>query len=68
MTILDAEVDWVVHDLRRFARLMTSRNGYVLEQLYSPLVVQGGPQLDELLIGLQQECLMRSIIAKGDLL
>jgi predicted nucleotidyltransferase len=42
------EVDWVAHDLRKFARLMTRRNGYVLEQLYSPLVVHGGPWLDEL--------------------
>ena len=42
------EVDWVAHDVRKFARLMTQRNGYVLEQLYSPLVVHGGPWLDEL--------------------
>jgi uncharacterized protein len=42
------EIDWVAHDLRKFARLMTQRNGYVLEQLYSPLVVYGGPWLDEL--------------------
>jgi uncharacterized protein len=42
------EVDWVAHDLRKFARLMTRHNGYVLEQLYSPLVVQGGRWLDEL--------------------
>ena len=42
------EVDWVAHDLRKFARMMTQRNGYVLEQLYSPLVVHGGPWLAEL--------------------
>lgn len=36
-TILD--LDWVAHDVRKFARLMTNHNGYVLEQLYSPLVV-----------------------------
>jgi predicted nucleotidyltransferase len=42
------EVDWVAHDLRKFARMMTQRNGYVLEQLYSPLVVLGGPWLEEL--------------------
>lgn len=42
------ELDWVAHDVRKFARLMTHRNGYVLEQLYSPLVVHGGPWLDEL--------------------
>ncbi len=42
------ELDWVAHDVRKFARLMTRRNGYVLEQLYSPLVVHGGPWLEEL--------------------
>lgn len=42
------EVDWVAHDVRKFARLMTRRNGYVLEQLYSPWVVLGGAWLDEL--------------------
>ncbi|PKO22344.1 MAG: nucleotidyltransferase [Chloroflexi bacterium HGW-Chloroflexi-1] len=47
-TIAGVEVDWVAHDVRKFARLMTQRNGYVLEQLYSPLVVVGGPWLDEL--------------------
>ncbi len=42
------EIDWVAHDVRKFAQLMTRRNGYVLEQLYSPLVVAGGDWLDEL--------------------
>src|SRR5258706_8761858 len=42
------ELDWVAHDVRKFARLMMRRNGYVLEQLYSPLVVHGGPWLEEL--------------------
>jgi predicted nucleotidyltransferase len=33
------EMDLVTHDLRKFVRLMLRRNGYVLEQLLSPLVV-----------------------------
>lgn len=33
------ELDWVAHDVRKFARMLVSHNGYVLEQLYSPLVV-----------------------------
>jgi uncharacterized protein len=37
------ELDVVSHDLRKFARLLNSRNGYVLEQLLSPLVVATGP-------------------------
>ncbi|MEU6062760.1 nucleotidyltransferase domain-containing protein [Streptomyces sp. NPDC047097] len=32
------EMDLVSHDLRKFVRLMLGRNGYVLEQLLSPLV------------------------------
>lgn len=33
------ETDLVTHDLRKFVTLMLRRNGYVLEQLLSPLVV-----------------------------
>jgi predicted nucleotidyltransferase len=35
----EAEVDLVTHDLAKFLRLMLRRNGYVLEQVLSPLVV-----------------------------
>ncbi|UQI49272.1 nucleotidyltransferase domain-containing protein [Streptomyces sp. HU2014] len=34
------EMDLVTHDLRKFVRMMLRRNGYVLEQLLSPLVVR----------------------------
>ncbi|MFF2008644.1 DNA polymerase beta superfamily protein [Streptomyces sp. NPDC058195] len=34
------EMDLVTHDLRTFVRLMLKPNGYVLEQLLSPLVVR----------------------------
>lgn len=43
------DLDWVAHDLRKFARLMTNHNGYVLEQLFSPLVVLATPAYEELL-------------------
>ncbi|SEQ17056.1 hypothetical protein SAMN05216188_102283 [Lentzea xinjiangensis] len=33
------EIDLVTHDVRKFCRLLTRPNGYVLEQLLSPLVV-----------------------------
>ncbi len=33
------EMDLVTHDGRKFVRLMLRRNGYVLDQLLSPLVV-----------------------------
>ncbi len=42
------EIDLVTHDARKFFRLMLKKNGYVLEQLYSPLVVQGSPEHGEL--------------------
>ncbi|UNO44287.1 nucleotidyltransferase domain-containing protein [Streptomyces sp. MST-110588] len=42
------EMDLVSHDLRKFARLMLRRNGYVLEQLLSPLVVHTTPVHQEL--------------------
>ncbi|EST21953.1 nucleotidyltransferase domain-containing protein [Streptomyces roseochromogenus] len=42
------ELDLVTHDLRKFVRLMLRRNGYVLEQLLSPLVVHSGDTHREL--------------------
>ncbi|MBL9150220.1 MAG: nucleotidyltransferase domain-containing protein [Phycisphaerae bacterium] len=42
------ELDLVTHDVRKFISLMLKRNGYVLEQLYSPIVVMTTPQHDEL--------------------
>ncbi|MEU0601704.1 nucleotidyltransferase domain-containing protein [Streptomyces sp. NPDC006393] len=42
------ELDLVTHDLRKFVRLMLRRNGYVLEQLLSPLVVHSGEAHREL--------------------
>ncbi|MFF3449854.1 DNA polymerase beta superfamily protein [Streptomyces sp. NPDC002667] len=43
------EMDLVTHDLRKFVRLMLRRNGYVLEQLLSPLVVHTGDGHRELI-------------------
>ncbi|WP_419993629.1 DNA polymerase beta superfamily protein [Streptomyces boninensis] len=42
------EMDLVTHDLAKFARLLLKRNGYVLEQLLSPLVVHTTPVHAEL--------------------
>jgi len=42
------EVDLVTHDARKFFLLMLKKNGYVLEQLYSPLVVRTTPEHEEL--------------------
>jgi predicted nucleotidyltransferase len=42
------ELDVVSHDLLKFAKLLATRNGYVLEQLLSPLVVVTTPVHAEL--------------------
>ena len=42
------EIDLVTHDIRKFFGLMLRKNGYVLEQLLSPLVVSTTPEHAEL--------------------
>ncbi len=42
------ELDLVTHDAEKFFRLLLKRNGYVLEQLCSPLIVQTTPEHAEL--------------------
>ena len=42
------EIDLVTHDVKKFFQLMLKKNGYILEQLYSPLVVQTSPEHEEL--------------------
>lgn len=43
------EMDLVTHDARKFFTLLLRDNGYVLEQLYSPLVVHTTPEHAELM-------------------
>jgi len=42
------ELDLVTHDIKKFFGLLLRRNGYVLEQLYSPLVVRTTAEHQEL--------------------
>lgn len=42
------EIDLVTHDVKKFFGLLLKKNGYVLEQLYSPLVVHATPGHEEL--------------------
>jgi predicted nucleotidyltransferase len=44
----ELELDLVTHDAKKFFDLLLRRNGYVLEQLYSPLIVHTTPAHDEL--------------------
>ncbi len=52
------ELDVVTHELAKFCRLLLSRNGYVLEQLLSPLVVRTSA-LHEELVAAVPGCLTR---------
>ena len=42
------EMDIVTHDVKKFFGLLLKKNGYVLEQLFSPLVVHTTPEHEEL--------------------
>lgn len=42
------ELDLVTHDASKFFTLLLKPNGYVLEQLFSPLIVVARPEHDEL--------------------
>ena len=42
------EIDLVTHDVKKFFGLLLKKNGYVLEQLLSPLVVHTTPEHEEL--------------------
>jgi uncharacterized protein len=52
------EVDLVTHDAKKFFGLMLKKNGYVLEQLLSPLVVHTTPEHEELK-ELAKQCVTR---------
>jgi hypothetical protein len=52
------EVDLVTHDAKKFFTLMLKKNGYVLEQLLSPLVVHTTPEHEELK-SIAKDCITR---------
>jgi uncharacterized protein len=54
------ELDWVAHDIRKFARMMVRDNGYVLEQLLSPLTVVTGDEHREL-VRIGRGCITRGL-------
>lgn len=58
-TILDGtEVELVSHDAGKYLNLLVRNNGYVLEQIFSPIVVMGQEFLSELR-PLAQRCITR---------
>jgi uncharacterized protein len=52
------ELDLVSHDVKKFFTMLLKRNGYVLEQLYSPLIVHTTPEHEELK-NIAQGCITR---------
>lgn len=52
------ELDLVTHDAKKFFSLMLKKNGYVLEQLFSPLIVQTSPEHQEL-IEIGKKCITK---------
>ncbi len=52
------ELDLVTHDIKKFFKLMLNKNGYVLEQLYSPLIVHTSDAHKELL-DIGKRCITR---------
>ena len=52
------ELDLVTHDAKKFFSLMLRKNGYVLEQLLSPLVVHTTPEHEELK-SISADCITR---------
>jgi len=52
------EIDLVTHDAKKFFLLLLKKNGYVLEQLLSPLIVRTSPAHEEL-VSLGPACITR---------
>ena len=52
------EIDLVTHDARKFFGLMLKKNGYVMEQVLSPLILHTTPQHEELK-AIAADCLTR---------
>jgi predicted nucleotidyltransferase len=52
------EIDLVTHDVRKFFGLMLKKNGYVMEQVFSPLIVLTTPEHDELK-AIAKQCLTK---------
>lgn len=56
---MNVQIDLVTHDIKKFFTLLLKRNGYVLEQLYSPLIVKTTPE-HEFLKEIAAKCITRN--------
>ena len=53
------EIDLVTHDIRKFFGLLLKKNGYVLEQVLSPLVLKTSPEHEEL-VTIAKRCVTKN--------
>ncbi len=53
------EIDLVTHDIRKFFGLLLKKNGYVLEQVLSPLVLKTSPEHEEL-VEIAKRCVTKN--------
>lgn len=53
------EIDLVTHDVKKFCGLMLKKNGYVMEQVLSPLIVHTTPAHEELKV-IAGDCLTKN--------
>lgn len=44
----EVEMDLVTHDAIKFFKMLVNKNGYVLEQIFSPIVLQAASEFEEL--------------------
>jgi len=58
LDLAGTEVELVSHDLGKYLRLLVTNNGYVLEQIFSPLIVMGEEFLNRLR-PLARQCITR---------
>ncbi len=54
----ELEIDLVTHDVKKFFGMLLKKNGYVMEQVFSPLVLHAAPEFEELR-DIARECLTR---------
>jgi predicted nucleotidyltransferase len=58
-TVFDSlDIDLVTHDIKKFFLLLLKKNGYVLEHLYSPLILKTSPEHQELK-SIAKDCITR---------
>ncbi|MFU8806698.1 MAG: DNA polymerase beta superfamily protein [Bradymonadaceae bacterium] len=58
-TLDGVEIDLVTHDIHKLFNLLLKRNGFILEQIFSPLVYHSTPGFEELRI-IAEDCITKN--------